>query len=423
MTKDIHLIEPRQGSNEPKNDQVNSMRIYYPNTPQMMKIRDLIATLEDTGRLADCVNEWSDDDSWGGGFGETIFTAERILKEWFAINLIRRMVVDEEGIIQGYCSVDNHWTDEDAMYADLLGVRPSQQKRGFGKGLLLKAVETTTQHGKRRLDLYTWAGNLRAVPVYKKTGFMWCPKTSVLMENFIPAILNTTYFRSFFSQNNWYESRIVTVTQKADEFEKFGMKSYFYHFVQDESNSLVVYIDRHAKEISGFIHVVNGEELSVQLVPYLHEVFFGIDPTTAELRIHNKSTRPVTIKGSLTHFKGIKTVSIESIDEIVKAGTEKHIPIAVELNPEVETYILDQDHSKRTNCRLYGSFLLDNKEIQLGVGWVPQEPFQVLISEPSAYFGKYTKQIAIPVGFRNMMNSPFKGRVEITGEGLSAPQE
>ncbi len=57
MTKDIHLIEPRQGSNEPQNDQVNSMRIYYPNTPQMMKIRDLVATLEDTGHLADCVNE------------------------------------------------------------------------------------------------------------------------------------------------------------------------------------------------------------------------------------------------------------------------------------------------------------------------------------------------------------------------------
>lgn len=423
LTKDLHSKEPNQDSNEQQFDQVDSMRIHYPNTPQMMKIRELLATLEDTGRLADCVNEWSDDDSWGGGFGNTKFTAERILKEWFAIKLTRRMVVDEEGIIQGYCSVDNHWTDEDTLYAELIGVRPSQQKRGFGKGLLLKAVETATQHGKRRLDLHTWAGNLRAVPVYKKTGFMWCPKTSVLMENFMPAILNTAFFKPFFSQNDWYESRILIVTQKADEFEIFGMKSYFYHFVQDEQNSLCCYVDRHAKEISGFSYVVNGEELSVQLVPNLHEVFFGIDSTTAELRVNSKSTKPVTIKGSLKLFKGIKTVSIESIDEIVKAGTEINIPIEVELNPEVETYILDRVPWKRTDCRLYGTFLLDDKEIQLAVGWVPKEPFQVIMSEPSAHFGRYTKQIAIPVGFRNMMNHPFNGRVEITGEGLSDPHE
>ncbi len=419
MTKNLHSKDHHLGTYE----QDDNMKIRYPNTPQMKLIRELEATIEDTGRLADCVNEWSDDDSWGGGFGQTKFTADRILKEWFAIKLTRRMVVDEGGTIQGYCSVDNHWTDEDTMYAELLGVRPSQQKRGFGKGLLLKAVETAAKHGKRRLDLHTWPGNLRAVPVYKKTGFMWCPKTSVLMENYIPAILNTAFFRPFFSQNDWYESRELTVTQKADEFEKFGMKSYFYHFIQDNQNSLTVYVDRHAKEISGFSHVVNGQELSVQLVPNLHEVFFGIDLTTAELRIYNEYNRPVTIKGNLTLFKGIKKVSIESIDEIIKAGAEKQITIEVELNPDVETYILDQDPWKRTDCRLYGAFDLDGKEIQLVVGWVPKEPFQVIMSEPSAYFGKYTKQIVIPVGFRNLMNRSFDGRVLITGEGLSAPHE
>ncbi|MFX1515298.1 MAG: GNAT family N-acetyltransferase [Promethearchaeota archaeon] len=423
MAKDLQVKEPKQGLNDQNIIQTNIKGICYPDTPQMKKIRELAATLEDTGRLADCVNEWSDDDSWGGGFGNTKFTAERILKDWFAIKQVRRMVVDEEGIIQGYCSVDNHWTDEDTLYAELLGVRPSQQKKGFGKGLLLKAVETATHHGKRRLDLHTWAGNLRAVPVYKKTGFMWCPNTSVLMENFIPAILNTGFFQPFFSRNNWYESRILTVTQKADEFDKFGMKSYFYHFVQDDQNSLVVYIDRHAKEISGFSQVINGEKISVQLIPSLHEVFFGINATSAELQIINKTNRPFRIKGSLSHFKGIKTVSIESIDEIVEAGTEKSITIDVGLNPEVETYILKQAPWKRTDCRLYGNFLLDDKEINLGTGWVPKDTFQITIEKPTVYFGRLTNQINLPLGFRNMMSSPFNGRVVITGEGLLDPHE
>ncbi|MFX0208487.1 MAG: GNAT family N-acetyltransferase, partial [Candidatus Hodarchaeota archaeon] len=423
MTKDLHTKDPHAGINKLQMGKVDSMRIRHPNTPQMVKIRELLTTLEDAGRLADCVNEWSEDDSWGGGFGRTKFTAERILKEWFSTKLTRRMVIDEDGIVQGYCTVDNHWTDEDTLYTQLLGVRPSQQKQGFGKSLLLKAVETAFEHGKRRLDLHTWAGNLRAVPVYKKTGFMWCPKTSVLMENFIPAILNTAFFSQFFYQNDWYKSRRLTVTQKADNFEIFTMKSYFYHFVQDDQNSLTVYVDRHAKDISGFSYIVNGEELSIQLVPNLHEVFFGIDLTTAELRINNKFNRPVTIKGSLKLFKGIKTVSIESIDEIIEACTEKQVTIEVELNPEVETYILDQDPWKRTDCRLYGVFEVDGKEIQLTVGWVPKESFQVILSESSAFFGRYTEQIVIPVGFRNIMDRSFNGRVVISGEGISTPHE
>jgi GNAT superfamily N-acetyltransferase len=416
MTKDLYTNEPDQQFGI-------TSGLSYPNTPQMRKIRDVIPTLEDAGRLADCVNEWSDDDSWGGGFGDTEFTAERIFKEWFTYKFVRQMVVEEEGIIQGYCSVDGHWTDVDTIYAILLGVRPSQQKRGFGKGLLLKAVETTAQHGKNRLDLHTWAGNLRAVPVYKKTGFMWCPKTSALMENFIPAILNTHYFKSFFSRNDWYEKRELSVTQKPDEFEKFGMKAYFYHFIQDSNNSLIVYIDRHAKEISGFLYVENGEELSVQLIPNLHEVFIGIETTTAKLKIENKFSRPIRIRGSLKPFKGIKTVSINVIDELVQAGTEVNIPIEVELNPEVETYILDQVPWKRTDCRLYGNFLIDDKEIQLAVGWVPQEPFQVVMSESTAYFGTNTQEITLPIGFRNMTELSINGRVEITGDGLSRPYE
>ncbi|MFW9904296.1 MAG: GNAT family N-acetyltransferase [Candidatus Thorarchaeota archaeon] len=423
MTKDLHTKKPDQDLNTQHFDLINTMGIRFPNTPQMMKIREIMPTLEDAGRLANCLNEWSDDDSWGGGFGDTEFTAERLFKDWFVIKFVRQMVVDEEGIIQGYCSIDNHWTDSDTIYAMLLGVRPSQQKRGFGKGLLLKAVETTALHGKRRLDLHTWAGNLRAVPVYKKTGFMWCPKTSVLMENFIPAILNTIFFRSFFSKNDWYESRVLTVTQEADEFVKFRMKSYFYHFKQDDQNSLTVYIDRHAKEISGFSYIVDGEELSVQLIPNQHEVFFGIETTTAELKINNKFSRPIRIRGGLKPFKGIKTVSIDSIDEIVQAGTQAIIPIEVELNPEVETYILDQVPWKRTDCRLYGNFLLDEKEIQLAIGWVPQEPFQVVISDPTAYFGRNTQEITLPVGFRNMTELPFDGRIEITGDGLTASHE
>lgn len=423
MTKGLNEAGLPLGSDELQFKQKSALKIFYPKTPQMGLIRELKATLDDTERLADCLNEWSEGDSWGGSFGNTKFTAERLLKEWFAINLTRRMVVDEKGILQGYCSVDEHWTDEDAMYVELLGVRPSQQKRGFGKGLLLLALETAILHGKRRLDLHTWAGNLRAVPVYKKTGFMWCPNTSVLMENFLPAIFNTTFFESFFIKNDWYKTRELIVSQSQDKFEIYGTKAYFYRFIQDDQNSLTVYVDRHAKELSGFSYIVNGKELSVHLIPNNHEAFLGIDSTSAELRITNQHDKPISIKGTLRSYKGIKTILPHSIEVDILPGMQKTFFIEVELNPDTETYILDSHPDKRTDSRFYANLSLDGKDIQLAVGWVPKDTIQVTMSEPSAYFGRATELADIPVGFRNMMNRFFRGRVEITGEGLPDPHK
>jgi len=389
-------------------------------------IRELKPNLDDTGRLADCFNTWSDDDSWGGGFGSTKFTAERILTDFFAVNLMRRMAVVDKttGEHLGFCSVDNHWTYEDTMYVPLLGVSPAHQKKGYGKSLLLKALQIAIEHKKRRLDLHTWAGNLRAVPVYKKTGFNWCPKTSVLMENFLPAILTTPFFEPFFIENDWYQTQDLEITQKQDDFEYHSMKAYFYQFVQDEQNSLEVRVDRHAKELSGFSYVVNGKMLAVQLVTNQHEVFVGIDQVQAELRIKNDQPRALKIEGALRPFKKhLKILSSSKIAAIIQPDEEITIPIKIELNSDLETYLPNQKPWKRTDCRFYLNLQIDGKSIQLALGWVPKEAIQVIMTEPSVYFGKYINEVKVPIGFRNMTTSHLQGTVIISGDGFDKPHE
>jgi len=394
------------------------VKIRYHETPQMKLIREVGKNNEDARKLAECFNHWSDDDSWGGSFGNTEFTPQKVYDEWLNAEIITRLAIEKEDKIQGYCTVDGHWLDEDTAYVSLLGVSPHAQKQGFGKTLLLSALKVTIDAGKRRLDLHTWAGNLRAVPVYKKTGFMWCPKTAVLMENYLPAILTTEYFESFFSKNDFYKTRQMTVTQAQDEFELDGVKSYFYRFVQDENNSLEIFIDRHAKDISGFKQVTDGKELYIRLVPNKHEVYLAMENTSAVLKVKNSQERAIDIKGKIRPFKSIQISSGSSIDIIVKPGEEISIPLEIKLSENSETYTVDQEPWRRTDCRIIAELSINGSKCQLTAGWVPMDAIQVEMIERSIYFGINTEKVLFPLGFRNITSRFLEGKLIIRGEGI-----
>ncbi|MHA1988782.1 MAG: N-acetyltransferase family protein, partial [Promethearchaeota archaeon] len=169
---------------------------------QLKKVRPIVRTMEEAEKLAACLNHWSDDDSWGGSFRYNEIIAEPLYEDWFVnMKMLEQLVVDEDGITQGYISFDHHGSDGDAGYVPLLGVSPTAQGKGYGKALLLSILKKTVGLGKRRLELDTWAGNLRSVPVYKKTGFFWRKSTSATMENYLPAVLTTPYFEEFFAKN------------------------------------------------------------------------------------------------------------------------------------------------------------------------------------------------------------------------------
>ena len=102
----------------------------------------------------------------------------------------------------GYCRTSPYGGEPDAAYVDLLNAVPDMHGHGIGKSLLLDAIGRCTERGLVRLDLHTWSANMKAVPLYKKTGFFWVPDTMVYMQNYIPFLLNRKEFREFAMRGN-----------------------------------------------------------------------------------------------------------------------------------------------------------------------------------------------------------------------------
>ena len=156
---------------------------------------------------------------WPGGFLGFIELTERRIREKMRqrdyvsvfLALVGKKVV-------GYCSVNEHSDDPNVAYVELLNVHPKYHGRKIGKRLLLAAVEKSIERGYDRLDLHTWPGNIKAVPLYKKTGFFWVPKTQVYMQNFIPLVFQNPIARRFFESANWYSAQVRDLSVEPDQW-------------------------------------------------------------------------------------------------------------------------------------------------------------------------------------------------------------
>ena len=175
---------------------------------------------------------WNDSEQ---GWNQEIFiphTAESILRDAEYKDLLGYLVLTVNEEIVGYCTIGRH-DEANCSYVNLINVRPDHYGSGFGRRLLVQAVNFAAEMGRERIDLATWAANLRAVPAYKKTGFYWMPGTGtgpgegiwVHMQNYIPAILSFPFARDFFLKHpDWHGNYQRDVEQKEDDIRIEGMK-------------------------------------------------------------------------------------------------------------------------------------------------------------------------------------------------------
>ena len=142
-------------------------------------------------------------DSWGGYSVE--FTEESIQRDMErSVHVGCFLAVAGEEVV-GYCKVGTWAEEEGSLYVDTLNVRPDFHGKKIGKALMLKAVERTIELGWPRLDLDTWPGNTKAVPLYKKTGFFWEEREGdVYLVNFIPEVLANELVKDRFQTIDWY---------------------------------------------------------------------------------------------------------------------------------------------------------------------------------------------------------------------------
>ncbi|WP_456274586.1 GNAT family N-acetyltransferase [Bacillus sp. AK031] len=158
-------------------------------------------------------------ENWGA---DATVTTEQDVKEKEAnsVNLHLFLAMAGEEVV-GYCGLSQYREDEGALYIPLLNVHPDYQGLKIGKQLVLKALEKTIELKWPRLDLFTWAGNTKAVPLYKKCGFFWEEKDdSTHLMNFIPLVMQIDLLKPFFRKHDWY-----TTSQREIKIEPDGIKS------------------------------------------------------------------------------------------------------------------------------------------------------------------------------------------------------
>ena len=94
------------------------------------------------------------------------------------------------------------------------------------------------------MDLYTWPGNLKSVPLYKKMGFMWQPDSSVHMENFTPAARSHPLGRSFFATHDWYDTQVRSLEIEEDLVRRGKVRVYEYLWRAEDGEFLRMVFER-----------------------------------------------------------------------------------------------------------------------------------------------------------------------------------
>ncbi len=246
-------------------------------------------SLEDAARLADLFNSF--DSIWPGGFTNGIPDTAASVQERH--RRMRRLAVcvavHESGEFAGYCNLSAETGITDRAYLPLLGASPKHLNQGVGKMLLLEIIRRVTANGFRQVTLGTWGGNLKAVPLYKKTGFHWVPETHVHMRNFIPGCLTVPEGRAFFADRDWYACLKREIVVAPDDVKWHGRNVFPYHF-QDGDAYLKLIFD----SVSEALTAIETPDYSVACWLESEECAVGETfPITWE--IQNRSDKPLEV--------------------------------------------------------------------------------------------------------------------------------
>ena len=378
------------------------------------KVRDFQLTLDDGGKLAECLNSFDDSDSWPGGFTQgNPFTPQRVLDDWTKRKDIRVIVAHTEDKIVGHCNVCEASLDSEAAYVGLLGVDPRYQGQGFGKALLIAAAETAANEGKRRIDLHTWGGNLKALPLYQRTGYNWVPGTRVLMESHIPGIIGNLIFSDFFDRYNWYDTFKREIHQEVDDTVEDNLGIFKYRFEGENGDLLDVTVDREAKGICGFQMTLDGQTLSVKVRPELHTGHIGYGNYPVELTIENGKDESLSYSVEVTPEKDLNVQLSGKTSGIIPVGDSANVTGLYSIC--MDTLPIDRETNSDDKVSTYAewSIKLGEDSISLYSGLIPSEAVTVT---PGPLFPCLTPlgNEEIGLGIRNNTTNEIKGEIILT---------
>ena len=306
--------------------------------------------------------------SVNGWLGESFLTTKQdvITDEENSIHLNAWLALDGD-LVTGYCNLYEYQEDTGALYIGLLNVRDDYHGKKIGKALVLKAVEKTIELGWDRLDLYTWSGNTKAVPLYKKTGFFWEDRDECThLMNLIPSVLNNELVQDYFKEIDWYKDSIRSVEIKPDGRKENKFEYLTYEWEKGKRYLLMEYCRR-----GRGLRKIDTNEYSITATAENLKLVFG-SKYRIYYDIQNKTDKPLNIQ-----IKGKN-------DRNIKFNFNKEILVVDRISIEAEFYVgeIEKEQSIwKTHPNVTSEIVLNGKRTLFKVGIEPEFPAKVSINK------------------------------------------
>jgi len=211
-------------------------------------------------------------EGWGGSFDNGVYTAERVIHKRASGAFFNVYIAMKDGEALGYCSFDRYYKDADTAYVHLLNVRPDYHGKKIGRELVLMCVHETIARGMPRLDIHTWPGNTKAVPMYKKCGFFWEDRSDTThLSNFIPTVLMAEPIKDFFETADWYadSTRHIDIKPDGKKVNKFDL--YEYEWEKDGKHLRVGF-----EKTGRRINLIETDDYMIEMTAENHELAYGL---------------------------------------------------------------------------------------------------------------------------------------------------
>ena len=307
-------------------------------------------------------------DSWGGG--NYVMTPATAIANYLNGSNFNVFIALDNGEAVGLCTFMRYYNDENTTYVGLLNVRPDYHGKKVGKELVLACVNKTIEMGFPRVDINTWAGNTKAVPLYKKCGFLWEDNSNTThLSNYIPTVLNTELFSDYFKTADWYadmsSTKVIEIKPDGVKVDKFEFYGYSW---EKDGNNLSVGFEKTGRRI----RFVETDDYKIEFTAKNHELAFGLN-YDCKFNIVNKSGKELNVKiVGKNDDKGIK----------FDFSADTKIETSLEMNTQfyVEPIKKDQNTGKMHPCVLADVYI-NGKHVEFGLGIEPKYPLIVNVLE------------------------------------------
>ena len=181
----------------------------------------------------------SSEEAWNGRTFN--YDEAKIVKEEENSASLATYIAVKDGEVIGYA--DLHPKQHGLAMIGMLNVLPRCHGTGVGKLLVQRCIVKAIELGFSGISLFTWAGNTKAVPLYKKCGFFWqkIEANCTYLINFLPGVLSSELLKPYFEYFDWYKDLHQELKVEPDGEERDGFEYYSYLWKKGDQMLRVVF--------------------------------------------------------------------------------------------------------------------------------------------------------------------------------------